>query len=116
MPYLLAVIIQPIMLALRHFFSVSIVVFLIHGFKYILLALGVGFVSYAGISFALDEATNLVNSQLSGLPSHILGLMTYLGILDCVKIYFAAATACMGIKATTLAGKLSFSKNGKFWA
>lgn len=112
----IAAILRPLIYSLRHFWSVTLFSFLMYGIKYILLALGVGFVSYIGFNHLLDEASNLVNQHLSGLPSHILGLMTYLGILDCVKIYFAAATACMAIKATTLVGKMKFSKNEKFWA
>jgi hypothetical protein len=59
----------------------------------VLLALGMGYVSYTGISFLLDGIKALVVGQLQSAPSNMVVVMSLLKIDVCINILFSALAA-----------------------
>lgn len=112
---LLALVLAPLMVAFR-FFMMSVLTYLLtYGLRYILTAIGVGFVSYVGVDFALGEVESLLNTHLSGLPADIYALFVFIGGADALAIIMSAVSSCMAIKTVSLVSKISFKKNAGFW-
>jgi len=64
----------------------------------VLVALGLGVVSYYGFSSALDFFKNLVTSNLSGLPADMLSLLGYMKVGKTLTIIFSAMLASVAVK------------------
>jgi hypothetical protein len=64
-----------------------------------MLALGVGTVTYTGITFAIDSFRNTVISSISGLPADALGLVGYLWMDKMLTIIFSGVTVALTMRA-----------------
>ena len=64
-----------------------------------LLALGVGFVTYQGITVAIDTVKNRVMTDLSAMPSDMAGLLGYLWFDKALTLIFSAFAAALAMKA-----------------
>jgi hypothetical protein len=67
----------------------------------VLLAIGIGFVTYQGLSIGTDALYSAVQSNFGGLPSVALGLMSYLWVDKAISTVFSAFTASLVIKLAT---------------
>ncbi|GLR12897.1 hypothetical protein GCM10007907_16870 [Chitinimonas prasina] len=72
----------------------------------ILIALGVSFVTYTGVSIAFDSAKSYVYQQLSGLPAEMLALAGLAGLGKAIGIIFAAFAARLALNGVNKAGNL----------
>lgn len=70
-------------------------------------SLGVGVVSYAAVSTALDTALQSAQAAWAGLPSQILGLVGLSGIPDALSIIAGALVARASLVAIKRLGVLA---------
>lgn len=63
-----------------------------------LIALGIGFVTYTGISFAINTMKQSVITGVQGLPSDALALVGYLWIDRGITIIFSAVAASIAMR------------------
>lgn len=63
-----------------------------------ILALGIGFVTYAGISVALNTMKQNVITGVSGLTGDALGLVGYLWLDKGITIIFSAVAASLAMR------------------
>lgn len=68
----------------------------------ILLALGIGFVTYQGFDLATTWLLNQIKASMAGIPTDILNFLAWLWVDRAVGLLFSAYTAALGIK--TLGG------------
>ena len=66
--------------------------------KKILVALGVGYVSYSGVSALLDSAYLSIQGMFAGLPLAFVQAFGYLEIDKMISVLFAAFAANMSVK------------------
>lgn len=64
----------------------------------VLLALGISFVTYTGMSVAIDGLYASAKSSFSGLPVETLNLLAYLWVDKALSVVFSAFTAALAIK------------------
>lgn len=64
----------------------------------VLVALGLGIVTYEGFSAALDFFKGLVLSSFSGLPTDIIAILGYMKVGKALTIIFSALLASVVIK------------------
>lgn len=78
-------------------FSLAIIVPLVVS---LMTALGIGIVTYTGMSFALDSAETYIASQFAGLPSDMYSVMQMAGFDQGIAILFAGYGAAITIRTT----------------
>lgn len=59
----------------------------------ILVALGIGFITYSGVDLALDAAKIFIQDQMAGLPAYMLALMGLLKMDTAISMLLAAYSA-----------------------
>lgn len=59
----------------------------------VLLALGINFITYKGMDLVFDGLKSAINSNLTGLPGDISGMLGAVGITQAIAIVFGAITA-----------------------
>lgn len=64
----------------------------------VIIALGIGFVTYTGISVAINAMRDSVISGISGLPGDALSLVGYLWIDKGITIIFSAVAASIAMR------------------
>lgn len=62
-------------------------------------ALGIGFVTYTGVTVAIDSIKANVISAVNGLPGEALGLLGYLWVDKALTIVFSAVAASLAMNA-----------------
>lgn len=67
----------------------------------VLISLGIGYVTYEGLSTAMDYMKNLVWSNLGSLASDILQLVSVLEVDTAINIMFSAVAARLVIRGLT---------------
>ena len=67
----------------------------------VLLALGLSFVTYTGITLALDKLKGALQSAMSGIPSDAYALMMMAGFGNAVGIIFGAFAFNAAMAATS---------------
>lgn len=78
-------------------FSLSLIVPLV---VKLLLALGISFVTYTGLTIAFDQAETFVLLNLGGLPADMYAILDIAGLPDGLAIIFSALTASVAVKTT----------------
>lgn len=68
--------------------------------KYVLIALGLGVVTYVGVDYVLDVGLNLLTDRYEQVPEELSEILTLMGIPDAIATISAAATSSVAIKAT----------------
>jgi hypothetical protein len=63
-----------------------------------ILALGIGFVTYSGITVALNVMKQSVITGVSSLPSDALGLVSYLWLDKGITIIFSAVAVSLAMR------------------
>jgi len=66
-----------------------------------IIALGVGFVTYQGITVAIDAVKNRVMTDISAMPADMAGLLGYLWFDKALTLIFSAFAAALAMKAIT---------------
>ncbi|NMM27832.1 MAG: DUF2523 domain-containing protein [Glaciimonas sp.] len=64
-----------------------------------ILALGIGFVTYKGITVAINGMKASVMSAVGGIPGDALSLVGYLGLDRGLTIMFSAVAASLAMRA-----------------
>lgn len=67
----------------------------------VLIALGIGIVTYTGASAGIDALKAQAISSFSGLPSEVFAILGLLKIGTCLNIVFSAITARMAFTGTS---------------
>lgn len=68
----------------------------------VLVALGIGFVTYSGFDMSVTWLLNQVKASMAGMPADILQFLGWLWVDRAIGLVFAAYSAALGIK--TLGG------------
>lgn len=66
----------------------------------LMIALGIGFVTYSGGDLLITQAESYVLNQLAGTPSKVYTILQMAGIAEGIRIVFAAAGAYITIRTT----------------
>ncbi|PRC91033.1 DUF2523 domain-containing protein [Solimicrobium silvestre] len=64
----------------------------------VLLALGIGFVTYKGFNIGTDFLMNLIKNNLSGMPSDITSFLAWCWVDKALALMFSSFTASLAIK------------------
>lgn len=65
----------------------------------VLIALGIGFVSYKGIDLAIGKLKDAAVSGLQGLPADAVSLAGYLWLDKALTVIFSAVAVALSMKA-----------------
>lgn len=65
----------------------------------VLIALGIGFVTYKGIDVGIASLKSSVISGINGLPADALGLLGYLWVDKALTIIFSAIVVALSMRA-----------------
>lgn len=65
----------------------------------VLLALGIGYVTYTGFNFVLDQVFTLVQSSFQGLPSDISRFLAFMWVDKAVSLIFSAYSAVFAVRS-----------------
>ena len=79
----------------------------------ILVAMGVGFITYSGADLAIDAVGTYVQNQMSGLPGYMLQLIGKLQMDTAISMILAAYAARFAVQAVNGAlSRVSFGNSG----
>lgn len=67
----------------------------------VLLALGLSYATYSGLSVGVDAIKAAVFSNFAGLPADVVGLLGYLWVDKAISTVFSAFVAALAIKIGT---------------
>lgn len=67
----------------------------------VMIALGVGFISYSGFSATLEYLKAQAVASLSGLPADMVGLIAYMGVGQSISIITSALVIRMTLSGLT---------------
>lgn len=67
----------------------------------VLIALGVGFVTYSGFSGTIDFLKTQAINSLQGLPAELVGMIAYVGVGQCISIISSAIVVRMTLAGLT---------------
>lgn len=70
----------------------------------VLIALGVGFVTYTGLSTSLDFFKNQAVQSLAGLPVEMISLIAFMGVGEAISIIVSALAIKMTLAGLTGGG------------
>lgn len=73
----------------------------------ILLALGMGYVSYSGFDLLVGWLLNQIKSDISSMPAEVVQFLAYLWVDRAITMVFAAYSAAIVVK---LAGSTKITK------
>lgn len=71
----------------------------------VLVALGVGVVTYTGVQVGIDSLLSNLDSAISGVPADILGLLGFMRVGEAMNIIISAMSARMllnGLQGDTI--------------
>ncbi len=80
----------------------------------IIIALGIGFVSYVGIDLLLDQAKGYILSMYTGLPTDMLAILGIMHVDEAINIIISSIAAKLIVSGLCAAGgikKLTFGGN-----
>ena len=69
--------------------------------KYVLVALGLGVVTYVGVDYAMDVGLDLLTNRYDQVPAELADILVVMGIPDAIATVTAAATSSVSIKAAS---------------
>ena len=67
----------------------------------VLVALGVGVVTYTGVQVGIDSLLSNLDSAISGVPADILGLLGFMRVGEAINIIISAMSARMLLNGLT---------------
>jgi hypothetical protein len=72
----------------------------------VLVSLGIGFISYEGVTTAMDAIKSNVLSLASGLPAVTLGVMATMKVGTCISILLSAVIVRLTLQGLTSSGAI----------
>lgn len=63
----------------------------------VLIALGIGVVTYTGVDVTMDWLKSQALAQLTGMPAGLVGLLAYMKVGVCINIVFSAIAVRAGL-------------------
>lgn len=82
----------------------------------VLILLGIGFVSYQGFDFILDQLSDFIFSRFDNLVSDLYSILVILKLDVGIAILFSAMSIALSIKLMAAGSKLIFKSKGTFEA
>jgi len=79
---------------------------------YVIKALGIGLVTYAGLDFVFDQIESFIFSRYNGLPTTIVQILNLLGVHSAMKIILSSLSTCVAYKALIGSTGLYWKKPG----
>lgn len=73
----------------------------------VLIALGMGFVTYSGFDVAITWLLTSIKSSLSAMPADVLAFLAYMWVDKAISLVFSAYGAAIAVK---LAGSTKLTK------
>lgn len=73
----------------------------------VLIALGIGFVTYSGFDVAIGWLLDFIKANFSGMPSDVLSFLAWLWVDKAIGMMFSAYSVAIGFK---LAGSTTLRK------
>ena len=67
----------------------------------VLIALGIGYVTYQGLDLALDNIHDMIFANLTGLPAQTLAVMARMNIGEFINIQISAISARLVLNGLT---------------
>lgn len=67
----------------------------------VLVALGIGFVTYKGVGASTDYLINMIKTGMSGMPVEIVDFLAFCWVDKGLAMIFSTWTACAGITGIT---------------
>jgi hypothetical protein len=64
----------------------------------VLIALGIGFVTYKGIDLAINSLKSQLVTSLSGMPADMVGLMGYLWVDKALTVIFSGFVVALSMQ------------------
>ena len=89
----------PLLLGLSTWAFRSLIFLIPFVVKYLLIALGVGYVTYVGLDYAIDEGVNFLFARYDALPPELIDIIEVMGVFDALQIITTAASSAITIKA-----------------
>ena len=75
---------------------------------YVLVSLGIGFVTYVGTQEIIEFGLDLVSQRIDQLPSNLVGILELAGIFDAFSILTAGVTTSLTVMAIASVTRLRF--------
>ncbi len=72
----------------------------------VLKYLGIGFVTYIGVSTLLSEISGWLLSKYSGLPAVVISFFDMVGVYDAIGMYVGAMSAIMAYRSAQAAVRM----------
>lgn len=66
----------------------------------VLIGLGIGFVTYTGATFGIDQAETTLNNLYGSMSASLFGMLDIIGLIAGTKIILAAYAAQIAIRST----------------
>lgn len=79
----------------------------------VFLAVGIGFVTYAGVRGVLDKIMAFIATNLNGLPSDVWSILALAGLGQCLTIITSAYVSKAVLWGLTVSGTLVSPRWGK---
>ena len=79
----------------------------------VLMSIGMGFVTYVGMDFALSFATDILLEKFNDRPSEYVAILQYIGADDAISIFIAGMTTSATVRATTSATRINWMSTGR---
>jgi len=79
----------------------------------VLTAIGMGFVTYVGMDFAIGYATDILLAQFNNRPAEYVAILEYIGADDAISIFIAGMTTAATVKATSSATRINWMPQGR---
>jgi len=79
---------------------------------YVIKALGIGLVTYVGLTVVFDQVESFIFSQYAGMPITIVQMLNLLGIHSGIKIILSTLSACVAYKALINSTGMVWKKPG----
>lgn len=73
----------------------------------VLIALGIGAVTYTGLSVTLNFLKTQVVSSLAGLPADVVGMLGFMKVGSAISIVFSAIVVRMTLEGLSAGGSIS---------
>lgn len=81
-----------------------------------LLALGISFVTYVGLNFAMDAAVQAVMDRYSAIPVELISVIELIGVTDAILIITSTATSAIAVRVAMGVTRMKQNRPGKLVA
>lgn len=75
--------------------------------KKVLIALGLGFITYAGLDVAVNAALDAAKSNISGMPAAVVAILSIAGVWTSMAIVAGGITARLSMMVFSRIGRVA---------